>query len=185
MAKILKTVAMAAGAGLALGLTSMSSPAGPTATDADILDLEPLLDRIEAIERRLESLPEADFADRLRELELRLTADLERSRQETLSACLREIGDVVSEKVDSRIAPLQKTLEQHGVALDELREQVAATDRNMQGLIAAIERLVERETTSLPAAANGTFQDHLNEALTTERPGLSAKLLPWRRHPGE
>jgi hypothetical protein len=185
MAKILKSVAMAAGAGLALGLTTISPPSRPAVPEGDILDLEPLLDRLESLERRLEARPDADFANRLRDVELRLTADLERSRQETLAACLRELGTFVSEKVEERIFPLQKTLEQHGQALDELREQVAATDRNLQGLIAAIERLVERETTSFPAAANGTFQDHLNEALTTERPGLTARLLPWRRHLGE
>jgi hypothetical protein len=182
MAKILKSVAMAAGAGLALGLTSISSsPARARVTAADILDLEPLLDRIESLERRLEILPDAGIADRLREVELRVATDLESFRQETLAACLRELPAIVNDKIDQRIAPIHETLEQHGVALDELREQVATTDRNLQGLIAAIERLVERETASLPAAANGTFQDHLDEALTSERTGLSAKRLPWRR----
>ena len=186
MEKILKSVAMAAGAGLALGVNAVSGPKPPRASPRDILDLEPLLDRIETLERRLERLPATtEIESRLDDLESRFASELKRAGRETLDACTATIDAAVARQISERLEPLQQALADHGEALDALRDRVERTDLNLQQLIAVIERLVERDFQAAPghAAANGSFQDHLDEALSTESKPSNGRLQPWPRHP--
>lgn len=185
MAKIFKNVAMAAGAGLALGLTAIGSPRrAPDVTASDILHLVPLLDRIEALEHRLEVMPELAIESRLEALQTQFSGQLEQSRREILHSCTAVIEEAVVRTISVRLEPVQQTLAEHSAALDALRERVATTDQNLQRLILAIERLVDREATAFPAAANGSFQDHLHEALRADSKPSNGLLPTLPRHPG-
>jgi uncharacterized coiled-coil protein SlyX len=161
MAKILKSAAMAAGAGLALSLGSIAAPSKRRLSADEIVELEPLLDRIEALERRVALTPDALFEP----------------------SNLNRIEDTVAARVAERLAPLQDTISRQAAALDDLRARVEQSDLNLQRLVELVHRLVERERAHTPAAANGSFQDHLDEALTSETTPLSARLQSWpRRH---
>ena len=183
MASILKTFAIAAGAGVAFGLcttvagnrrtTRRLSPA-----PGDVLDIEPLLDRLETIERRIDSAkPAAPVSDltsridaqeveieRLRalvdiravEIERRLGAEIEeRSRQ-----ALASIEQTVEIKVSERIAAIERTLLEQSASIESLRDRALDTDANLKRLITAIERLCERTqpvgvSVPVPAPASG------------------------------
>jgi uncharacterized coiled-coil protein SlyX len=180
MAKILKQVAIAAGAGLAVGLTAMSParPASPlrrpaSLRDDEILDLEPVLDRLEALERRLERMdqqaaPEPavhleQFVElriaslraeipvlvatgidaRIAALEARIEAELEAQRRQTFEALGPMIEAGVARHVDARFETLEKAVAEQSSSIAALRERVEQTDLNLQRLVVAIERLVE------------------------------------------
>lgn len=174
MASLLKTIAFAAGADVAIGLVTSTGSrraahANPAALPgADILDLEPLLDRLETVERRFETasaaqnnvsqLPltqlkarvEAQDAeiDRLRalvdlravEVEHRLSNEIDRRHSEVMNA----IESTVELRISERIAAIERNLIEQSASIDSLRDRAMDTDSNLKRLIAAIERLCER-----------------------------------------
>jgi uncharacterized coiled-coil protein SlyX len=187
MAKILKQVAIAAGAGLAVGLTAMSParPAPPTRRaallrDDEILDLEPVLDRLEALERRLERmdaqvptepsghmeqfvelriaslraeipvLVATGIEARISAIEARIEAELEAQRRQTFEALGPMIEAGVAKHVDARFETLEKAVAEQSSSIAALRERVEQTDLNLQRLVVAIERLVEGTAAQQP-----------------------------------
>ena len=172
MAKILKNLAIAAGAGLGIGLTAIVIP--KRSEPEDILDLEPLLDRIEAVERRLDSTSPALDSAAIEALEAKFQSKLDAVRRETLDAFDKAFEAAISREVSRQLEPIEKTLADHAVAIAELRNQERLTDENLQRLIAAVERLVTRDPAPAPAAANSPFEDHLKEAM---RPPRGSRIL--------
>jgi hypothetical protein len=185
MASILKTLAFAAGAGVAIGICTV--PAGrraPLRTD-DVLDIEPVLDRLESIERRYElaiqakSAQDAEIAllrqmvdTRGAEIQSRLEAEMEARHRQTLAAIDATIEKTVEFRVSERIAAIERSLGEQSVSIEALRERSTATDANLQRLIVAIEKLCERVPAPaplpLPAVAPGPvlmpFEAHLRDA---------------------
>jgi len=184
MGSFLKTLAIAAGAGVAFGLcTSLQpsqagsrlaprrQPVRPEDTpkcsvfDGSI-DISPLLDRLESIERRFDATaatppPVAavseltrridaqdaeigrlrDMVDiRAAEIQGRLEAEMDERHQRALET----IEKTVEFKVSERIAALERALGEQSASIDALRTRAQETDSNLQRLIVAIERLCER-----------------------------------------
>jgi hypothetical protein len=183
MASILKTLAFAAGAGVAIGICTV--PAGrraPLRTD-DVLDIEPVLDRLESIERRYElaiqakSAQDAEIAllrqmvdTRGAEIQSRLEAEMEERHRQTLAAIDATIEKTVEFRVSERIAAIERSLGEQSVSIEALRERSSATDANLQRLIVAIEKLCERvpAPAPLPTVVPGPvlmpFEAHLRDA---------------------
>jgi hypothetical protein len=180
MASIFKTFAIAAGAGVALGLctTAVGSRRSARRAGADVLDIEPLLDRLETIERRFESVkttvPVADLKSRIdaqeaeierirtlvdvraAEIEMRLGTEIENRNKQALQT----IEKTVELKVSERIAAIERTLTEQSASIEALRDRALDTDANLKRLITAIERLCENTQAAsiaapAPAAAPG------------------------------
>lgn len=141
----------------------------------DVLDIEPLLDRLENLERRYEAVgaPVAAAAnaselnsrleaqdaeiERLRvlvdvraaEIEQRLEAEMEQRHRQALAAIER----TVELKVSERIAAIERTLFEQSASIESLREHAEDTDSNLKRLIAAIEKLCERAAPPVASAA--------------------------------
>src|SRR6185437_11975169 len=216
--RILKGLAVAAGTGLAMGFSSgrsraYSRPAPvrpsvpPDSISDDILDIEPLLDRIERLEARLESGGTSEYAQALADLERRIDENsrelallreeitaAERRMTESTAAVRAEIPAIVEqqvsvrvdalearfteeiaqsqmqsleifersidEKISSRIGAIEKTLAGQSESIDALREHTAETDRNLQRLVVAIEKLCERAQL-IPAEPS--FEAHMDD----------------------
>jgi hypothetical protein len=112
MAGILKKVAVA-GAGLAVGLTSMAPPWQRTASrtalsEDDILDLEPVLDRLEALERRLEPAHRGSEAAEIPQVS---TAHLEQRMEVRLRDLRAELPQLVEAGVEARIAAIEARID--------------------------------------------------------------------------
>ncbi len=156
----------------------------------DVLYLDPIFDRLEALERRPEPILPAPVAPDLSEIhqqidelrlalpglvassvEGRLKALNPAPTPETLDLVIR---DAVSVALESRLATLARTLVAHADSLELLEGRVNQTDANLQSLVQVITRLIEGP--GLPSAplveqaARGThaaasFEAHLSEAM--------------------
>jgi uncharacterized coiled-coil protein SlyX len=182
MGSFIKTLAIAAGAGVAFGLCTSAGgrrafhpetlpeplPEGPrrNAVVYDPIDIGPLLDRLEAIERRFESVavtpaPTAAVAElarridaqeaeiiRLREMvDVRageIQSRLEAEMDERHKRSIETIEKTVEFKVSERIAALEKAFSDQSASIEGLRVRAQESDSNLQRLIVAIERLCER-----------------------------------------
>jgi hypothetical protein len=184
MASIMKSLAIAAGAGVAIGICTTANgrrtpriepirrnegsrhEVGRNEVSSDsLIDIEPLLSRLEAMERRFDAAYSAKPAgnvaelvrridaqdaelERLRELvdtranaiQAQLEAEMEQRHQRSFAALEQTIELAISE----RIAAVERRLTDHGASIDELRERAQDTDANLKRLIVAIEKLVER-----------------------------------------
>lgn len=184
----------------------------------DVLDIEPLLDRIERLEARLESggasqssldqyasaladlerridensrevallrgeivaaerrmaesaaavraeipaIVEQQVSVRIDALEARFTEEIAQSQKQAIETFERSID----EKISSRIGAIEKTLAGQSESIDALREHTAETDRNLQRLVVAIEKLCERA--QLIPAEPSSFETHMNDAMQRE-----------------
>jgi hypothetical protein len=196
MASILKTFAIAAGAGVAFGICTTAVGTNRPARrreHADVVDIEPLLDRLENLERRFESskpaVPVTELASRIdaqeaeierlrvlvdaraTEIEQRLGAEIE----ERNKAALDSIEKTVELKVSERIAAIERTLMEQSASIESLRDRAIDTDANLKRLIGAIERLCERTQPiaapapppvpqPVPGPTVVPFESHLAEA---------------------
>lgn len=248
--KIIRRIAVVLGAGMALGATSASfrqsakrrkTASTPAAASADVLSIEPLLDRLEVLESRIANLPvdlqiapspepiaraedfselrsriaehearaeraaermEARFAGiraevpvlleqgltaRIEQLRIRLMADLE-ERQET---ALRNFETALDEKVSRSIAGIEKKLAEQSAVLASITTRSAQTDEHLQRLIGAVQKLLDRTSTSerppdAPVASllDLPFQAHLEQAMAnTEEAGQVRETSGRRRMP--
>jgi uncharacterized coiled-coil protein SlyX len=222
MGSILKTIVITAGAGVALGIcTTASSRRAPRRESIrrkelnadDLIDIEPLLGRLETIERRFEAaaapkpvVPVTELTrridahdaeiERLRGLvdsranaiQAHLEAEMDERHQRSFAA----LEQTVEIRISDRIAALERKLSEQSVSIDELRERAQDTDTNIKRLIVAIEKLVER--TPIPAVQAGVpvlvpFEAHLNEARVNEeaaaefRPRMFQEAEPKKRFP--
>jgi hypothetical protein len=138
----------------------------------DVLYLDPLFDRLEAIERRLDlaaqnpppvvTVPEPDFSPVYLQLQaLRqelpdLVSATVRAQLATAEACLplpqphpqpealdAVIRESVSAAVAGRFEALEHALKDHAASITTLHERVNQTDSNLQRLVAVISRLIE------------------------------------------
>jgi len=221
MASILKTLAIAAGAGVAVGICTTTAnrrtvvrhpdarPAQGPQHSKDILDIEPLLDRLEVLERRFataEPFPAAAHAGvNVSELTSRIDgqeAEIERLRmlvdvrateiEQRLAAEMRDrqiqalaiIEKTVELKVSERIAAIERTLSDQSSSIDSLRERAQETDVNLKRLISAIERLCERtQPLQAAAAANGTTT--VSIPVPPPAPGPGPNVVPFETHMAE
>jgi chromosome segregation ATPase len=230
--RILKGLAVAAGTGLAMGISSGRSrvqsrpspqytPVPSEVVDDDVLDIEPLLDRIERLEARLESgiasqssldryasqyalaladlerridensrevallreeisaaerrmtesaaavraeipaIVEQQVSVRIEALENRFTEEIAESQRQSLAIFERSID----EKISSRIGAIEKTLAGQSESIEALREHTAETDRNLQRLVIAIEKLCDRAQL-IPGEPS--FEAHMDDAMQRE-----------------
>ncbi len=136
----------------------------------DVLYLDPLFDRLEAIERRLDlaaqnpppvvAVPEPDLSPVYLQLQaLRqelpdLVSATVRAQLETAEARLPQphpqpealdavIRESVSVAVAGRFETLEHALKDHAASITTLHERVNQTDSNLQRLVAVISRLIE------------------------------------------
>jgi uncharacterized coiled-coil protein SlyX len=247
---ILRGLAIAAGTGLAMGLTSGRTrtlsgpravryrpatalpppPSEPFALPArdEVLDIEPLLERVERLEdavdgmKRAPAAAPADFAaavanlerridEQTRDLELlrqqvekaerramesaaamrrdleqtrveipeiversvaartedlrsRFSAEIEQSRERMLEVFERAIDD----RISSRIGAIERTLAEQAGSIEALNTRASDTDRNLQRLVSAIEKLCERAQLIPPAP----FESQLQDAMRREEPAV-------------
>jgi uncharacterized coiled-coil protein SlyX len=222
--RILKGLAVAAGTGLAMGFSSgrsrapsrsdLNYPSAPSEpANDDLLDIEPLLDRIERLEARLESggasqsyalaladlerridensrevallreeisaaerrmaestaavraeipaIVEQQVSVRIEALENRFSEEIAQSQKQALEIFERSID----EKISSRIGAIEKTLAGQSESIEVLKEHTAETDRNLQRLVVAIEKLCERAQL-IPVEPS--FEAHMDDAMQRE-----------------
>jgi chromosome segregation ATPase len=189
--KILKGIAIAAGAGLAAGVCASVSLRRTTRaprraaglTPDEILRLEPVLDRLDRIETRMESElgvlraavseTEQRAAAAVGHVEERLAhasgeiplliasrvSELETKVEAKNRDSLAVIEKNVQDRVSERISSLERLLLEQSASIDALRTRVQETDTNIERLVAAIEKLCERTQ---------PFQYQLQQAI--ERP---------------
>jgi len=221
MASIFKTLAIAASAGVAVGIcTTTANRRAVRITEArrpetrtpesrnDVLDIEPLLDRLETLERRFElAASSVSFAEpsgvqvseltsridaqeaeieRLRSLvdvraadiEQRLRAEMAERQKQALAGIER----TVELKISERISAIERTLTEQSASIETLRERAQDTDVNLKRLIAAIERLCER-TQPLQAAA--TAPPPISIPVPAPAPGPGPNVVPFETHLAE
>lgn len=162
--------------------TAGGSPSGVQADD--ILYLDPLFDRLESIERRLDlaaqnpppvvAPPEPDLSPiyaRLQAFRQELPdliaatvrAQLETRPPETqpqpeaLDVVIRES---VTLAVSERFEVLERALKDHAASITALHERVNQNDSNLQRLVAVISRLIEGPGMQAGASAPRTSRAH-------------------------
>ena len=186
--KILKTLAVAAGTGLAIGFGSKRRTQTSSMNDSsdNVLAIEPLLDRLDRIEARVSSMEarpipnvetlQAEMDRRFAEAAKEVPAILEsligphvedvRARlhaemRESVQASLTSFKQTLDDKVSARIATIEKALTDQSAVVTTLRQRALEAEENFQRLISAVERLCERKEQpvfDLP------FERQLNEA---------------------
>jgi hypothetical protein len=149
MAGILRTFAIAAGAGVAFGHCTTARSSSRQEAGRDITDIEPLLERLETIERNLDAAGSAAAdMERLRVLvdvraeEIQQILDAEMEKRHRLA--LAEVLSAVDASVAERIGSIEQSLQEQAGSILTLRDRAHDTDANLKRLITAIERLCER-----------------------------------------
>jgi hypothetical protein len=177
----MKSLAIAAGAGVAIGICttangSRRAPARPRVSgngtsprhevsSDSLIDIEPLLSRLEAMERRFEGAagprPVVDVTeltrridaqdaelerlralvdDRATQIQSKLEAEMDERHQRSFAALEQKVEIAIGD----RIAAVERKLMEHSDSIEDLRERAQDTDANLKRLILAIEKLVER-----------------------------------------
>lgn len=157
MGSILKTIAFAAGTGVAFGIckTACSRRSPRLAGGGDVLTFEPLLDRLEAMERRAESpVPFASLTSRLEVQEAEIgrlrslvdtrAAEIGQRLEVEMATQHRLLEQTVDLKVSECVSSIEHKLLEHSNSIDVLRERAFETDANVRRLITSIELLCER-----------------------------------------
>ena len=164
MAKILAGIAMAAGTAVGVGAVLMGDRRTPRRAPArpDVLDLEPILDRIDRFEARLDAVESANPSE--------IVADLDRRVRETETEIHRlrtgageverrfhqftdEIPALVESSVNARVTQLHATLEsemelRHQRSLATIEEKI---DKAVEARISEIEKTLAVQSTSISA----------------------------------
>jgi uncharacterized coiled-coil protein SlyX len=212
---ILRGLAIAAGTGLAMGLTSsrtrtLSGPRAvryrpaialppapePLALPAhdDVLDIEPLLERVERLEDAVDGMKRApaDFAAAVAKLERRIdeqTRDLELLRQQVeaaernLQQTRVEIPEIVERSVAARTEDLRSRF---SAEIEQSRERMLevferAIDDRISSRIGAIERTLAEQAGSIEALNTRAAEtDHNLQRLVSaiEKLCERAQLIP-------
>ena len=210
----MKSLAIAAGAGVAIGICTSATggrraPARPQVSNKDaagrhevssdsLIDIEPLLSRLEAIERRFDAASEPRPAVNVTELTRRIDAqdaelerlralvddransihsELEAEMEERQQRSFAALEQKVELAIADRIAAVERKLMEHSDSIEDLRARAQDTDANLKRLILAIEKLVERTQLAqapppapppIPSTVVVPFEAHLNEARRKE-----------------
>src|SRR6185312_3325142 len=152
--------------------------------DEQTRDLELLREQVEMAERRamesvacvqrdveqtrleIPEIVERSVAARTEDLQSRFSTEIEQSRERMLEVFERAIDD----RISSRIGAIERTLAEQAGSIEALNTRAAETDRNLQRLVSAIEKLCER-TQLIPAAAEPAppparaFESQLQDAM--------------------
>lgn len=165
--RILKGLTVAAGAGLAIGLSSARQRQKISMSQSSSDD--PIIERLDRIEARmsametanreaLESMLDATLTPQVEKLRTELSADLQASMDEKLTAFEKSIDS----KVSDRIAGVEKAVIDQSAIITALSQRAVEAEDNFQRLIGAVERLFEqREKATL-------FEKQLNTAMHQE-----------------
>jgi hypothetical protein len=151
----------------------------------DILSLEPLLDRLDQIEDRISAVetgkPESIAKALPAILEAIITpymaAIRERLQAETqhwLEARLRAFERDLEEKLELRIATIEKAVVEQAGIMATLTQKAIDADVNLQRLISAMEKLFERAELGVQ---NLPFESHLKEAAQRPADGFRPKFI--------
>jgi hypothetical protein len=153
--KLIHLLLVSAGGGLLLGAGmrfAEKRSSRPRAGDADRISL--FIDRLDALEKKIAPLVLNDaapapplpaapqIADRLEQVEARLSQDLARRHEERLAA----FGDELNRKLAARIDALENEISGQRDAVAELRECSLRTEQKLQRLLEGIDRLVDVRT---------------------------------------
>jgi len=212
MGSLLKSVALAAGAGIAIGFCATSvtrraqRPRPETSGGADdVLSIEPLLDRLERIETRLETaefqpgvalqarLVSAEFTVRIeeQEAELRsLRAKLDETERRAAAAVeavekrVRHMGQELPALVESNVATKLSEFEARIESQVEIKvaERLGALERTLHEQSALIGALRER---AVETDSNLQRLISAVERLCERTPERSATVLPFEAHLAE
>lgn len=140
-------LAVGAFLGAAAGQRQGSVPSGRP-RDPDLL--EELEMRVQGVERPEAGEPVDAIWSRLQQLEERL---------EQVGAMEMPPLEVLAARVEDRLAPrlgaLEGRVQEHQAAIQDLRAQAAQAEGNLQKLIAAVEKLAEQISRSLPPLRRG------------------------------
>jgi hypothetical protein len=190
MPSLIRSLAFAAGAGIAIGICTTANrtanksrratrrePVRPLEVSSDqFIDIEPLLSRLETMERRFEAVsvpapePAVDTVELTRRLDAQdvelerlrglvdararaIHAQLEAEIEERHLRSIAALEHTVEVTISDRIAALERNLMNHATSIEELRDGAVDTEANLKRLIVAIEKLVERSQPAPQAAA--------------------------------
>lgn len=120
--------------------------------------------QVEFVERRfreISSSVDARLDASIAEMQSRLECEIEHRFRDSI-AILEETNN---QNLSNRIAPLEKTLLEQSASIGALRERADTTEKNLQRLISAVERLCER---TQPAPES--FQAQLDQAMRNPDP---------------
>jgi uncharacterized coiled-coil protein SlyX len=155
--------------------------------DEQSRDLDLLREQIADAERRgmesaaaakaeIPEIVERSVAARTENLRSRFSAEIEQSRERMLEVFERAIDD----RISPRIGAIERTLAEQAGSIEALNTRAAETDRNLQRLVSAIEKLCERAPWVPPAAeakpaepapyAARAFESQLQDAMRREEP---------------
>jgi chromosome segregation ATPase len=114
-----------------------------------------------AVRAEIPVIVEQQISVRIDALDARYTEEISQSQKQSLEIFERSID----EKISSRIGAIEKTLAGQSESIEALREHSAETDRNLQRLVVAIEKLCERAQL-IPAEPS--FEAHMDDAMQRE-----------------
>jgi hypothetical protein len=167
MARFLNVLAASIGGGLLLGaglraLEHSSAEATHGANGNGAAGQKDLLDRLNAVERRIRDLGSQNSAGSERDVRQwtsteisRQVADAAARLELSAEAARKEAFDHLTQRVEERLAGritlLEQEVQQQSLSLGELRECSLRTEKSMQRLLEGIERLVSSQPGHSPA----------------------------------
>jgi len=167
-------VAIAVGAGVGVGIATFFGRRRMQSHRP--INLEPLMERLDAIEGCIQLAEYATDTERLAATELRLSEErfeeftasvpdqinalvaprvedlrvrLRAEMEESIANRLQTFEQSLDERLSARIAAVERSLASQSESLNDLRYRASQTDVNLQKLVEAVERLCEQ---SKPAA---------------------------------
>jgi hypothetical protein len=160
----------------------------------DILSLEPLLDRLDQIEDRINAVETRKPAEIARDVPAMLEAiiapymtairaRLQAETQQWLEARLQAFEHDLEDKLSLRIATVEKAVIEQAGIMTTLTQKAIDSDVNLQRLISAMERLCQRAEfrgeaqPAPPAVQNQPFESHLKEAAQRPADGFRPKIV--------
>ena len=115
-----------------------------------------------AMRTEIPVIVEQQVTVRIDALQAHFTEEIAESQKQSLATFERTID----EKISSRISAIEKTLADQSESIEVLKEHTGETDRNLQRLVIAIEKLCERAQLIEPEPSS--FEGHMDDAMQRE-----------------
>jgi uncharacterized coiled-coil protein SlyX len=156
-----------------LARLSLYPRTAPIVADDELLNIEPLLDRLERLETQVESIvrqPPAEARDEI--------PDIVQQHAAARIDDLRDRFAAELEQLSSRVGSLEQAMVEQAGSIEALGARAAETDNNLRRLVVAVEKLCERAQPAAlapeQARVNETpFESQLRDAIERE-PVVSA-----------
>jgi hypothetical protein len=137
--------------------------------------LSGVVDRMETRLERLERGSSAERVDAVWQKIAHIEEQIAQLRAERLQAPpIDALPAQVEEWLSPRLASLEARLDEHAIAISELQKQAARTEANLQRMIAAVEKLADQVSLTLPPGPRSVETQNGTAAPKPASPGTPA-----------